>query len=75
MHERFSCICGADVQLRNINNHFTTKKHISFLLNFGKLINDYKHLSKTEAKKTILKKNIKFCDAENQKDPFTITWD
>jgi len=74
MHERFNCICGADIQLRNINNHFTTKKHISFLLNYGKLINDYKHLSKKEAKNTILKKDISYREPTS-KDPFIITWD
>jgi len=72
--ERFYCICGANVQLRNINNHFTTKKHINFLLNYGQLITDYKHLSKKEAQERILKKNINYRNNEN-KNPFVVTWD
>ncbi len=75
MEERFNCICGADIQLRNLNNHFTTKKHIAFLLNYGKLINDYKHLSKKEVKRKILKKDMSYREPTDIKLPITLTWD
>jgi len=74
MHERFNCICGANIQLRNINNHFLTKKHINFLLNYGKLIQDYKQLSRREAKTITLKKDISYRE-HNNKNPFIVVFD
>ena len=59
MHH-FNCICGSKVQIRNINNHFVTKKHINFLLKCGNLIYKYEALSRKEAyqsRKTVIKSN------------------
>jgi hypothetical protein len=55
--QNFNCICGSAVQLRNINNHFITKKHINFLLKCGNLIYKYEALSRKEA--YISKKTLK----------------
>lgn len=46
--ETYLCICGSEIQRRNIMNHFKTKKHKKFLKNNDDLIIAYTKLSKQD---------------------------
>ena len=44
MSKYINCICGSNIQIRNINNHFKAAKHQKFLLNNHDLQKSYKNL-------------------------------